>query len=136
MQATHLLYLSRLLEAASRVHVLAALPVCTPSLTAAFVLTLTSRVVCVGMSSCGEDWVRGIMCDKINEQTCLNQCSGHGECDSGYCRCAGAWRVCTWPSAGTRVHVFAACALVSRSRGALYRSSGMIERPGSPLPAL
>ncbi|EFJ51205.1 acetylglucosaminyltransferase [Volvox carteri f. nagariensis] len=33
----------------------------------------------------------GTLCNIIVEQFCVNQCSGRGECDQGFCRCHAGW---------------------------------------------
>jgi hypothetical protein len=37
--------------------------------------------------ACRLEGMAGLLCDKVIEQVCVNQCSGHGSCHSGYCRC-------------------------------------------------
>ncbi|GFR45050.1 hypothetical protein Agub_g6421 [Astrephomene gubernaculifera] len=46
---------------------------------------------CMGGRGCQEEGLVGLMCEVAVEETCLNQCSGHGECDAGYCRCHQGW---------------------------------------------
>ncbi|KAL6745749.1 exostosin-like glycosyltransferase [Haematococcus lacustris] len=43
--------------------------------------------------SCGcvQDGFWGDLCEKRYEQTCINQCSGHGECVVGFCKCHDGW---------------------------------------------
>ncbi|KAL6749482.1 exostosin-like glycosyltransferase [Haematococcus lacustris] len=43
--------------------------------------------------SCGcyQDGYYGNECEKRYEQTCMNQCSGHGECVVGFCKCHDGW---------------------------------------------
>lgn len=36
---------------------------------------------------CIEDGVAGILCDQVRENFCVNQCSGRGQCDKGFCKC-------------------------------------------------
>ena len=36
---------------------------------------------------CISDGRAGINCDTIIEQVCITQCSGHGECQGGWCKC-------------------------------------------------
>ena len=36
---------------------------------------------------CIIDGVDGPLCESQTEQFCVNQCSGHGECERGWCRC-------------------------------------------------
>ncbi|GFH22140.1 exostosin-like glycosyltransferase [Haematococcus lacustris] len=45
--------------------------------------------------SCGcvQDGFWGDLCEKRYEQTCINQCSGHGECVVGFCKCHDGWWV-------------------------------------------
>ncbi|KAG2489065.1 hypothetical protein HYH03_012501 [Edaphochlamys debaryana] len=38
-----------------------------------------------------EPSLSGRMCEHVLEDACPNQCSGHGECDAGYCRCFPGW---------------------------------------------
>ncbi|KAG2488349.1 hypothetical protein HYH03_013039 [Edaphochlamys debaryana] len=40
---------------------------------------------------CAGEGIHGPYCNITSEETCLNQCSGHGECMSGYCRCFKGW---------------------------------------------
>ena len=41
---------------------------------------------------CIVDGLDGPLCDDVVESFCVNQCSGHGECNLGYCKCdPGAW---------------------------------------------
>jgi hypothetical protein len=40
---------------------------------------------------CRLDGLGGGFCNVPVQQTCVNQCSGHGECYSGYCRCYSGW---------------------------------------------
>ncbi|KAJ9511254.1 hypothetical protein QJQ45_017152, partial [Haematococcus lacustris] len=46
-------------------------------------------------ASCGcyQDGYYGNECEKRYEQTCMNQCSGHGECVVGFCKCHDGWWV-------------------------------------------
>ncbi|KXZ50749.1 hypothetical protein GPECTOR_15g434 [Gonium pectorale] len=37
------------------------------------------------------DGLAGQLCDQPLEQTCVNQCCGHGECRQGFCKCAAGW---------------------------------------------
>ncbi len=37
------------------------------------------------------DGLLGTLCDEPVEQTCVNQCSGHGECRLGFCKCHPGW---------------------------------------------
>ncbi|KAG2488355.1 hypothetical protein HYH03_013045 [Edaphochlamys debaryana] len=46
---------------------------------------------CAGTYGCQEEGIHGLMCNITSEETCLNQCTGHGECDDGYCRCHKGW---------------------------------------------
>ena len=32
-----------------------------------------------------------MLCDVPTEQMCVNQCAGHGECVSGFCKCHQGW---------------------------------------------
>lgn len=41
------------------------------------------QVVC----PCIEDGVTGLLCDQVRENFCVNQCSGRGQCDKGFCKC-------------------------------------------------
>ncbi|KAG2488354.1 hypothetical protein HYH03_013044 [Edaphochlamys debaryana] len=54
-------------------------------------MTSPEKHACVPWHSCQEEGLSGTMCDIVTEETCLNQCSGHGECDAGYCRCNKGW---------------------------------------------
>lgn len=47
---------------------------------------LLCRALCGGYRGCQDDGLHGQLCDVTSEETCINQCSGHGECDSGFCR--------------------------------------------------
>lgn len=40
---------------------------------------------------CLFDGFSGPLCDEVTECMCVNQCSGHGECDSGFCKCHRGW---------------------------------------------
>ncbi len=40
---------------------------------------------------CLFDGFSGPLCDEVTECMCVNQCSGHGECDSGFCKCHPGW---------------------------------------------
>ncbi|KAG2432503.1 hypothetical protein HXX76_008848 [Chlamydomonas incerta] len=40
---------------------------------------------------CRLDGLQGELCDEAVEQTCTNQCSGHGECNQGFCKCHAGW---------------------------------------------
>ncbi|GLI60030.1 hypothetical protein VaNZ11_002095 [Volvox africanus] len=40
---------------------------------------------------CLFDGFSGPLCDEVTETMCPNQCSGHGECDSGFCKCHEGW---------------------------------------------
>ncbi|EFJ49814.1 acetylglucosaminyltransferase [Volvox carteri f. nagariensis] len=44
-----------------------------------------------GFRGCQSDSLHGVFCDIVSEDVCLNQCTGHGECDGGYCRCHPGW---------------------------------------------
>jgi EGF-like domain len=41
--------------------------------------------------TCIIDGFGGDNCDEYYEMTCLNQCSGHGECYLGFCKCHEGW---------------------------------------------
>ncbi|KXZ54467.1 hypothetical protein GPECTOR_4g532 [Gonium pectorale] len=41
--------------------------------------------------ACLFDGFAGELCDEVTETVCPNQCSGHGECDSGFCKCHAGW---------------------------------------------
>ncbi|KFM24871.1 putative glucuronoxylan glucuronosyltransferase F8H [Auxenochlorella protothecoides] len=41
--------------------------------------------------SCFKDGIGGPLCNIPTEQTCPNQCNGHGECQQGYCKCQDGW---------------------------------------------
>ncbi|KAL6761490.1 exostosin-like glycosyltransferase [Haematococcus lacustris] len=41
--------------------------------------------------SCALDGMVGSWCDTVVEQTCVNQCAGHGDCLLGFCRCHAGW---------------------------------------------
>ncbi|KAG2432501.1 hypothetical protein HXX76_008846 [Chlamydomonas incerta] len=40
---------------------------------------------------CRLDGLLGLTCTEVVEQTCINQCSGHGECNQGFCKCHAGW---------------------------------------------
>ncbi|GLC75556.1 hypothetical protein PLESTF_001656500 [Pleodorina starrii] len=40
---------------------------------------------------CRLDGLAGPTCSEIREQVCPNQCSGHGQCNQGFCRCHDGW---------------------------------------------
>ncbi|KAG2486464.1 hypothetical protein HYH03_014911 [Edaphochlamys debaryana] len=40
---------------------------------------------------CLFDGFSGPLCEEVTEAMCVNQCSGHGECDHGFCRCHAGW---------------------------------------------
>ncbi len=40
---------------------------------------------------CNYDGIGGPTCDTVFEQTCMNQCNGHGECNLGFCKCHPGW---------------------------------------------
>ncbi|KAG2488211.1 hypothetical protein HYH03_013205 [Edaphochlamys debaryana] len=40
---------------------------------------------------CRLDGLSGTLCDEPIEQTCVNQCSGHGDCNQGFCKCHKGW---------------------------------------------
>ncbi|KAG2493455.1 hypothetical protein HYH03_008272 [Edaphochlamys debaryana] len=44
-----------------------------------------------GYPTCFHEGLHGAWCNITSEVTCLNQCSGHGDCDGGYCRCHKGW---------------------------------------------
>ncbi|KXZ48538.1 hypothetical protein GPECTOR_27g709 [Gonium pectorale] len=46
---------------------------------------------CGGWRGCQGEGVHGTLCDGLNEETCLNQCTGHGDCDAGFCKCHPYW---------------------------------------------
>ena len=37
------------------------------------------------------DNLAGEACDIVKEAYCPNQCSGHGECNLGFCKCYEGW---------------------------------------------
>ncbi|GFR49029.1 hypothetical protein Agub_g11051, partial [Astrephomene gubernaculifera] len=53
---------------------------------------------------CMFDGFSGELCDEVTETMCPNQCSGHGECDSGFCKCHAGWygTDCARKAAGLR----------------------------------
>ncbi|GIL69673.1 hypothetical protein Vretifemale_506 [Volvox reticuliferus] len=40
---------------------------------------------------CRLDGLGGSTCSEIREQVCVNQCSGHGQCNQGFCKCYEGW---------------------------------------------
>lgn len=40
---------------------------------------------------CLVDGMGGPTCETPYQQTCLNQCNGHGECQQGFCTCHQGW---------------------------------------------
>ncbi|PNW76519.1 hypothetical protein CHLRE_11g467660v5 [Chlamydomonas reinhardtii] len=51
----------------------------------------SANQACGGWRGCQEEGLHGALCSDVSEETCLNQCSGRGECDSGFCRCLDGW---------------------------------------------
>ena len=41
--------------------------------------------------NCMVDNLAGEACDIVKEAYCPNQCSGHGECNLGFCKCYEGW---------------------------------------------
>ena len=40
---------------------------------------------------CNHDGMAGMFCEEPIEMYCANQCSGHGACVYGFCKCDGGW---------------------------------------------
>ncbi|KAI8471681.1 MAG: hypothetical protein J3K34DRAFT_506016 [Monoraphidium minutum] len=55
--------------------------------------------------SCSLDGFGGHLCDQPTEAFCPNQCSGHGDCSLGFCKCHRGWfgLDCAGRAAGTPV---------------------------------
>ncbi|MEW5305094.1 MAG: hypothetical protein WDW36_007657 [Sanguina aurantia] len=54
---------------------------------------------------CGHDGWSGHTCENAYEQTCVNQCAGHGTCIAGFCMCHAGWygTDCTRKRAGSEM---------------------------------
>lgn len=54
---------------------------------------------------CQVDNLDGPLCDKIKEAYCPNQCTGHGDCNLGFCKCHTGWygTDCSRKAAGAEV---------------------------------
>lgn len=52
-----------------------------------------AAIVCLlaGRYACGYDGLLGEWCDTHVEHYCLLQCSGHGRCWHGFCKCYDGW---------------------------------------------
>ena len=42
---------------------------------------------CCRRCPCGQDGYAGRSCEQVTEPFCANQCTGHGDCVDGFCRC-------------------------------------------------
>ena len=50
-----------------------------------------AQQACACRCRCDLDGLGGDLCDQPLEQTCMNQCSGHGNCYLGFCKCDEGW---------------------------------------------
>ncbi len=55
--------------------------------------------------NCMVDNLAGPFCDTVKEAYCVNQCSGHGECNLGFCKCHEGWygNDCSRKAAGAEI---------------------------------